>query len=57
MVCELMYVILECFVVVVRYCDVMNALNGERFAGLNFCVFHSFQEYHESFSVSISASL
>ena len=34
-----------------------NTLNGERFAVLNFRVFHSFQEYHESFSVNISASL
>ena len=25
-------------------------VNGKRFAGLNFCVFGSFQEYHKSFS-------
>ena len=32
-------------------------VNGERFAGLNFRGFHGFQEYCESFSVNISASL
>ena len=31
-----------------------NTVNRERFAGLNF---RSFPEYHESFSVNISASL
>ena len=30
-------------------------VNGERFAGLNFCIFHGFQEYRKSFSVNISA--
>ena len=34
-----------------------NTVNRERFAGLNFRVFHGFQEYRESFSVDISASL
>ena len=34
-----------------------TTVNGERFTGLNFRVFHSFQEYRESFSVNISASL
>ena len=28
-------------------------VNGERFTGLNFRVFHGFQEYRESFSVNI----
>ena len=28
-------------------------VNGERFAGLNFCVYCSFQEYCESFFVNI----
>ena len=28
-------------------------INRERFAGINFCVFCSFQEYHESFSMNI----
>ena len=32
-------------------------VNGERFTGLNCRVFHGFQEYRESFSVNISASL
>ena len=32
-------------------------VNRERFAGLNFLIFHGFQEYHESFSVNISTSL
>ena len=32
-----------------------HTVSGERFAGLNFCVFHSFQEYHESFSMNINA--
>ena len=27
-----------------------NTINGERFAGLNICVYHGFQEYRESFS-------
>ena len=34
-----------------------TTVNRERFAGLNFRVLHSFQEYHESFSMNISASL
>ena len=29
------------------------ATNGERFAGLNFHIFHSFQEHCESFPVNI----
>ena len=29
-----------------------NTVNGERFAGLNFFVFHSFQECHKTFSVN-----
>ena len=32
-------------------------VNGERCTGLNFHVFHGFPEYHEGFSVNISASL
>ena len=36
---------------------VLLFVNGERFAGLNFHIFHSFQEYHVSFSVNISTSL
>ena len=36
---------------------IVNTVNGERFAGLNFHGFRGFQEYHESFSVNISASL
>ena len=28
-------------------------VNRERFAGLNFCVFHGFQEHHESFPMNI----
>ena len=41
-----------------RVCPVNGStINGERFAGLNFRIFYSFQEYHENFSVSISASL
>ena len=28
-------------------------VNGERFAGLNFRVFHDFQEYRQSFSVNL----
>ena len=35
----------------------MHTVNGERFAGLNFRVFHGFQKCRESFSVNISASL
>ena len=34
-----------------------TTVNRERFAGLNFLIFHGFQEYHESFSVNISTSL
>ena len=34
-----------------------NPVNGERFAGLKFCIFHGSSEYRESFSVNISASL
>ena len=34
--------------------EIRNTVNGERFAGLNF---HSFQEYHKSFSVNITTSL
>ena len=33
-----------------------STINGERFAELNFCIFHSFQdqlEYRESFSVNV----
>ena len=30
-----------------------STVNGERFAGLNFHVFRSFQEYHERFSMNI----
>ena len=32
-------------------------VNGERFAGLNFHGFRGCQEYHESFSINISATL
>ena len=32
-------------------------MNMERFAGLKFCGFCSFQEYYESFSMNLSASL
>ena len=32
-------------------------VDKERFAGLNICVFHGFQEYHENFPVNISAFL
>ena len=32
-----------------------HTVNKERFAGLNFHVFHSFQEYCESFSVNLSS--
>ena len=32
-------------------------INGERFVGLNFRVFHGFPEYRERVSVNISASL
>ena len=35
----------------------MITVNGERFAEVNFCVFQGFQEYRESFSMNISASL
>ena len=28
-------------------------INEERFAGVNFCVFHGFQEHRKSFSVNI----
>ena len=38
-------------------CPTQYTVNGERFAGLNFHVFHGFQEYRGSFSVNISASL
>ena len=31
-------------------------VNGERFTGLNFHIFHDFQEYHESVSVNIYLS-
>ena len=31
-------------------------VNVERFAGLNFHVFHDFQDYYKSFSVNISIS-
>ena len=34
-----------------------GTVNEERFAGLNFHVFHGVQEYHKSFSVNISTSL
>ena len=34
-----------------------STVNRERFAGLNFRIFHSFPEYRESFSMNISASL
>ena len=30
-----------------------HTINGERFAGLNFRVFHGFQEHRESFTVNI----
>ena len=30
-----------------------NTVNGERFAGPNFCGFHDFEGDHESFSVNI----
>ena len=33
---------------------ILYKVNVERFAGLNF---HSFQEYHEGFSMNISTSL
>ena len=33
--------------------EVLNTVNGERFAGLNFRVFLGFHEYCESFSVNI----
>ena len=36
--------------------SVLYTVNGERFAGLNFCVFHGFQ-YRESLSVNISTYL
>ena len=39
------------------HCKWQYTVNREGFAGLNFCVFHNFQEYHESFSMNISASL
>ena len=32
-------------------------VNVERFAGLNFQAFHGFQEYRESFSMNMGASL
>ena len=31
----------------------IHTINMERFAGLNFCVFCGFQEYHKSFSMNI----
>jgi len=34
-----------------------GTVNGERFAGLNFCGFHGFEEDRESFSVNISHEL
>ena len=33
--------------------SVAFTVNGERFAGLNFCGFHGFEEDRESFSVDI----
>ena len=35
----------------------VNTINGERFTGLNFHVFHGFQEYRESFSMNIGQAL
>ena len=35
----------------------VHIVSGERFAVLNFHVFHSFQEYYKSFPVNISTSL
>ena len=32
-------------------------VNRERFSGLSFHIFHGFQEYRESFSMNVSASL
>ena len=43
------------FIICDQTCE--NTVNEERFAGLNFRGFHGFQEYCESFSVNISASL
>ena len=43
--------------VLLGYLKFWNIVNGERFAGLNFRVFHGFQEYGKSFSVNIKASL
>ena len=37
--------------------SILDTVNLERFSGLNFCSFHSFQEYHKSSSMDISASL
>ena len=34
-----------------------HTVNGERFAGPNFHIFHGFLEYRESFSMNINASL
>ena len=33
--------------------DYIHTVNGERFAGLNFHIFCSFQEYRKSFSMDI----
>ena len=54
-----MYIVVLMYLIIhscVAMC-VSTTVNGGRFAGLNFCVFHGFQEYRESFSVNVSTSL
>ena len=37
---------------IVYMCKFKHTVNVERFAGLNFYIFRSFQEYHKSFSTN-----
>ena len=56
---------MECYTLInVTLCNMAEGLvetvtyhKWERFAGLNFHVFHGIQEYHKNFSMNISASL
>ena len=55
-VCLSEYVCLSmCVCPCVRVCDKLYTYSKQgKIAGLNFCVFHSFQEYRESFCVILN---
>ena len=49
-----MYLCMHVRMYVHMYIHNYNTVKGERFAGLNFRVFHGFQEHCESFPVNIN---